>query len=48
MRHELEDNPQDIGSFALELFEIASDPHTSFERKVQDFLCLGVRGSTSR
>lgn len=41
MRHELENNPPDIGSFALDLFEIASDPDTSFERKVQDFLCLG-------
>ena len=41
MPHELEDNPPDIGSFALDLFEIASDPETSFEHKVQDFLCLG-------
>ena len=41
MRHELENNPPDIGSFALDLFEIASDPDTSFEQKVQDFLCLG-------
>ena len=41
MRHEPEDKPPDIGSFALDLFEIVSDPDTSFERKVQDFLCLG-------
>lgn len=41
MRRELEDNPPEIGSFALDLFEIVSDPETSFERKVQDFLCLG-------
>ncbi len=41
MRHELENRPPDIGSFALELFEVVSDPDTSFERKVQDFLCLG-------
>ena len=40
MRHELENNPPDIGSFALDLFEITSDLDTSFDRKARDIPCL--------
>ena len=41
MRREAEGSTHDIASFVLDLLQIVSDPETSFDRKVQDFLTSG-------
>ena len=41
MRREAEGSTHDVASFVLDLLQIASDPETSFDRKVQDFLMSG-------
>jgi K+-sensing histidine kinase KdpD len=41
VRHQVEAGRPDIESFAIDLLRIASDPDTSFERKLQEFLVLG-------
>ncbi len=41
MRRETEGSTHDIASFVLDLLQIASDPKTSFDRKVQGFLTSG-------